>query len=146
MTNEVWLFGEMSVNMDMKPTAFIKKAQRIAELCGYSVQVTNRNEELDSCNIMIHGEDFHDSAELVNYVNVFDGKISSLQKVIFTSEWINKYEGQEDTTDPHMIRIEKMRKVYTYNKSSEKFVLSFDCDKFRKDHPEHAKSFLEVIQ
>ena len=124
MTN-VWLFGEMSINTDDTPKEFFKKACHIAESCGYTVDIKNKSKEIEAYNIIIMGEDCADTHILENYVNVWEGKISSLQKV--AHEIVYK----DNKT------FKKMLYVLTYNKSSQSWKISFDC----RNDPDLQKCF-----
>ncbi len=134
--SRVVLFGEMEVDFSETPEQFLKRAFKTAEACGYVVEVQNQHakgyKEQKAYNIAIYGEDFNDNADLINYVNIYDGKISSLQKVIYSSTWKNKYEGN-DSIEPYPIQTKTMHKVYKYNKSIKTWDLFFDCDKLRKE-------------
>ncbi len=119
----------MSVNMTDSPQEFFTKACKIAESCGYTVMMQNHSQELGAYNIVISGEDCSDSHILENYVNVWDNKLSSLQKVIYQIEY------KENKT------FKKMLYVLTYNKASQDWKISFDC----RNDPDLQKCFTYKI-
>ncbi len=126
---DIWLFGEMSVNMDESPKEFFNKASHIAQSCGYTVEIKNKSKEMEAYNIVIMGEDCADSHIIENYVNVWENKLSSLQKTCFEIEY------KDNKT------FKKMLYVLTYNKSSESWKISFDC----RDDPDLQKCFTYKI-
>ncbi len=141
--NNIWLFGEMEVSFEENPEAFFKRACHVAECCGYVVTKQNQSEELGAYNILIHGEDSPDNQEIINYVNVWNNKIDSLQKVFYTLDWHNKYENNPNV-EPRPLLKKVMRKVYKYHKVSVRWKLDFDADKFRQD-TQNKNAFVEVI-
>lgn len=115
--------------MDDNPKEFFKKACVIAESCGYTVDIKNRSKEIEAYNIIIMGEDCADNYILENYVNVWEGKLSSLQKVVHEIEY------KDNKT------FKKMLYVMTYNKVSQDWKISFDC----RNDPDLQKCFTYKI-
>ncbi len=84
MNQSIWLFGEASINLELKPKDEFKRLYRISEDCGYFVESFKKT-ETTSAHIRILGEDCPDGYELENIANMTpDGeKFRTLQKVLY---------------------------------------------------------------
>lgn len=129
----VHLFGEIDVNVSEEPQLFLKRVRKIAEMCGYNVELKNVFREFGSANIEIYGEDSPDIYTIVNYVNIWRNKINSFQKVIYTIKYLDT-----QTT------LRKMHKVYNYNQKTNTWQLNFDADKYRLENNK-PELFMEIL-
>lgn len=82
--NNIWLFGEASINLELKPKDEFKRLFKISEDCGYFVDSVKATESA-AAHIRILGEDCPDGYEIETIANMTpDGeKFRTLQKVLY---------------------------------------------------------------
>jgi len=128
---QIHLFGEMDLNLKLKPKAIYKKACDISECCGYLTTIEKGIEGKSRDRIEIFGEDCDDRLKVINILYFQGENIDKVQKCVYKLG----YEGKGDTFKS----FKQLTQVYDF--VNNEFIETFNAKRLKITMPKEYDLF-----